>query len=409
MHEEIDGRFRFTPEFRLLVACSWVAPPSLELQQAEQITALCGEGITWDEFIALVDRHRIPALAYAALRRHAGDLLPDNAKEQLKERSDLARREALRHAAEFVRLERKFTEQRIDLLPLKGPMLSLQLFGDPGMRHTRDLDLMVRPNDLARADLLLREDGYRRFPDFELTEKRKSFLMANGQDFWYDHDTRGIHLELHWRSYLWTPERIAELWEHCRPTMQSGVQANCLDDDALLLFLCDHGARHRWFRLKWLSDVAIMIARESPQGWDNLLALAGRLDLRRPLAQSALLVHRLYGVPLAKPLSVLIGQEKTTLPLGLTALREILMSEETHGLLEKRWGILRNYWYEMRLRNTPPYRSHLNILLISIADFKEFPLPDRLFWLYLPLRPLFWLWRHFPKKVPISIDRSDRS
>ena len=37
--------------------------------------------------------------------------------------------------------------------------------------------------------------------------------------------------------------------------------------------------------------------------------------------------------------------------------------------------------------------------LLSTDEFKEFPLPDRLFWLYFPLRPLLWFYHHYIKKM----------
>jgi hypothetical protein len=37
-------------------------------------------------------------------------------------------------------------------------------------------------------------------------------------------------------------------------------------------------------------------------------------------------------------------------------------------------------------------------LMIQVEDLKQFPLPDPFVWLYYPLRPLFWFWRHFKVK-----------
>jgi hypothetical protein len=39
----------------------------------------------------------------------------------------------------------------------------------------------------------------------------------------------------------------------------------------------------------------------------------------------------------------------------------------------------------------------LSSCLLSTDEFKECPLPDRLFWLYFPLRPLLWFYHHYIK------------
>lgn len=399
MPEELDGRFRFTPEFRLLVACSWVAPPPLETLQAEKIFSLSGDGIDWEEFIALVDRHRVPALAYASLGRHAGGRLPGEVKERLKERSENSRKEALQLAAETVRLAKKFAAEGIDLLPLKGQLLSLQLFGDLGTRQTRDIDLMVKQADLDQADRLLTADGYRcTFPGSGLTARQKKSFMSVHHHASYVHDGSRAELELHWRYSLWTPEQVDFLWSRCRPREWLKTRILYPDDEALLLFLCDHGASHAWFRLKWLGDIAMMLARWPLQGWGNLVETAARLDLERVLAQAALLSHRLYGIPLPPPLSALITREKTALPLAHAAIKAILMTEAD---LDRLSAVVTNARYLLRLRTNPQYCRVLKPLLISRKDIVAFPLPGWLFWLYVPLRPLFWFLRHVrAKKLP---------
>ena len=75
---DIPEKFRLTPEFRLLAACSWVAPPALEQDQAEKIAALCSGGVDWAVFEPLVRRHGVPSVAYSVLNRYAAQWLPKN-------------------------------------------------------------------------------------------------------------------------------------------------------------------------------------------------------------------------------------------------------------------------------------------------------------------------------------------
>jgi hypothetical protein len=392
------ARFQLSPEFKLLVACSWIAPPALEQTQAKQIASLCEEGIKWDNFISLADRHRLAAMAYTVLRRYAGGLFPADARELLRERDKRDRLEALRLAGELARLVGLFAEGGIEALPFKGPLLSQHLFGDPGLRQARDIDLLVSPEDLDRTDRLLLKDGYiRTNPGFELTEKQKRVLLtvSGANHYEYRHKEGWAHVEVHWRFDLWTPEDVSVLWDHCRRMEWSGVRVNWLEDDMLLLTICDHGAHHRWFRLKWLSDLVMLISRQPDNGWGPLLALAESLDLRRSLAQGALLACWLYGLVPPGPLRMLIEQEKTAPALGREAIFSLLTGEERHyaSFVRNRAGER----YNIRLRTKRPYRNFLQRIWIAPDDWRYFPFSDRFYWLYYPLRPFIWFRRRYLK------------
>jgi len=143
-----------TPEFRLLIACSWLPPASKPGEVAE----LCAAGIDWTEFLALVRRHQVPSLASKILR---GEQIPGEVRRELKALSSSACAAALHAAGELARLSRAFAQADVAMMPLKGVMLSIQLFGDPATRHPGDLDLMVQPEDFTRAGELLLSLGYR--------------------------------------------------------------------------------------------------------------------------------------------------------------------------------------------------------------------------------------------------------
>jgi len=199
----LPARFRLSPEFRLLVASTWVAPAAYAPAQEERIAAAAEDGIDWAAFLSLLDRHRILAL-HDVLRQVLGSRLPDPVYAQLKSRKADACRQALLQTAELIRLNKAIRDRGIDVLPLKGTMLSLQLYGDPAMRLTNDIDLLVRPEALDAADRLLQAEGYRRrYPDFELTPKRQKWIRQYHHHFVYSREDCSQLIELHWRLYQW--------------------------------------------------------------------------------------------------------------------------------------------------------------------------------------------------------------
>ncbi len=377
-------RFRLTPEFRLLLACCAPAPdPGL-------LTSLATTDIDWKAFASLVARHQVTALVYAALCRYAADNVPGKIKEELKRRTLHARGRALVHTGEVVRLNRAFAEQGIEAVSLKGVTLSQRLFGDPAMRHVQDIDLMVRPDRLTDADRLLKTQGYRRtFPASELTPKMWQRMLLQDHHLAYTHDEFRVAVELHWNLDLWTSQNVQELWNYGRKMELMGSTFWELNEDALLLVLCSHGAGHRWSRLKWLNDVAVLLAQERVTNWNDLFALAARFDLERALAQTALLVHWLFGTRLAGPLPALVTREKSSVELAGKALQAMLMGRKELQSLE-RYGLATSLAYTLRLRKNLPLRVYMRKIWISSAYFNDPPVPDKLFWLHYVLRPVLW-------------------
>src|ERR1039458_5393604 len=164
-----------SPAFRLMIATSWLAPASWQDKQEEARQQTFGAGVDWMEYIRLVDRHRTPALSWAALKRVPGLQIPEPARQELQKRSDACRMQAMRHCILLASMLKAFNRAGIPVMPLKGPILSLELYGDVGLRQSQDLDLMVMPEDLARAQVCLVSMGWRQDAAwFPLTDRKST-------------------------------------------------------------------------------------------------------------------------------------------------------------------------------------------------------------------------------------------
>ena len=394
---DIPAHLFLTPEFQLITVCSWIAPPLLQQDQRDKITALCLSGIDWDKFILLVGRHGVPALVYSCLGMHGGNYVPKDVVENLKQRKVRAITMALQHGAELIRIQKLFDDHGIEIIPLKGIMLSLRLYGDIGMRNSSDIDLLTKPQHIEKASRLLETMGYccEAF-SHRLTAKQKLHVRNNLHHFAYRNNNTGLTVELHWNIGPWRSLQMSLLWSHISQITWMECQINVLNDDALLLSLCDHGAKHKWVCLKWLGDVATLLAGKTPDTIDHLISLADQLGLRRTLAQTSLLVFWLYGLQPSKPLISLINGETKTFTLASDAMAELL-TNRTKKTKAHFVTAIAYMLYIHRLKPSLPYLNIIRGFLISLHDFREFPLPDYLFWLYYPLRPIFWFCRYYLK------------
>lgn len=81
----------------------------------------------------------------------AGDRVPEEFQRQVEGTCRQTRDRMLAIEALTLRLVQLLGEHGIPAMPLKGPFLARALHGDPGLRASGDIDLLVDPGDFARA------------------------------------------------------------------------------------------------------------------------------------------------------------------------------------------------------------------------------------------------------------------
>lgn len=387
-------------EFRLVVACSWLAPETFEALQEKAVVEALQAGIDWDAFLALVDRHRVPALAYSVLRKFADQSLPESVRAALKARSDSSRMQALRHSAELLELCRAFEDPAIPVIPFKGSVLSERLYGDGALRQSKDLDVLVRPEDLDRAEGILLGLGWqRKFPARELSPRQRRFVLSVSPELEFFRPGRETQADLHWALHFGSPQLLSEIWEHAVTVKWMGSHYLEPTAEDVLSLLCTHGAMHAWFRLKWLGDVATFLASDLIQDWATLVAKAQSCGLMRIFEQSLRLVQALYGLPVAEALWDAFQDEPGSRRVLNEAWIAIQRPEGSpQGIGFGFQNLFRTWRYLRHLNPEVPLGEQIRPSLYCIADFEQFSLPDRFFWAYLPLRPVFWVIRHLRRK-----------
>ena len=122
---------------RVLCRCAETAPDASDLR--ESVAAVRD----WDALIDLAVHHGVIGLAARTLANLDG-ALPSGAARRFEEQRRSLQRRGLAAAAETVRLLRVLGDAGVEALPLKGPSLAAQAYGDTGARDYGDIDLLVR-------------------------------------------------------------------------------------------------------------------------------------------------------------------------------------------------------------------------------------------------------------------------
>jgi hypothetical protein len=392
-----------SPAFRLMIATSWLAPASWQDKQEEAIREAIGADPDWKEYVRLVDRHRTPALSWAALKRVPELKIPQPAKQELQKRSDACRMQAIRHSLQLAEVLKAFNRAGIPAMPFKGPILSHDLYGDIGLRQSKDLDLAVASTDLRWAQACLEDLGWRMDSDYlSLSPRQWESFLRHDHHLGFVHPRGDYALELHWRSrILERQDQITSRWARSIPSIWHGCTHQSLNPIDWVLDLSSHGGEHAWFRAKWLGDLA-RIHAEGSVDWEAVLGEAQRSGQERALLACLRLLKDVYGLPLPglpgnpwkdlpsflidRPLHALKTPEEPTVP-GVPA------------TLPERFRVSR---YNRLLLPQKTWRESLAELVYHRQDFKTLRLPDSLFWAYAPLRPILWLWRRVLRRRPAN-------
>jgi hypothetical protein len=194
------------------------------------------------------------------------------------------------------------TKADVPCAVLKGVTVGQLACGTETVRHSRDIDMVVRPDDMWTADAVLLALGYRRvMPEPDWTRERIERSQLHQKHFDYFHDGQAMSLELHAR--LCNNRFLTSLQFHAEQVQMvrlagCGMTLPTLPMNDLVLYLCLHGASHAWMRLKWLADVVALLHDWTAEELQELAEAARRYRLERQLGQAVALVQELCGVTL---------------------------------------------------------------------------------------------------------------
>jgi hypothetical protein len=397
------------PEFRLF--CLALRQPRRADDMAE-MRRLAVAGPRWDTMVRGARRHRVAAGLVQGLQACGTPHLPDDVITKLRKLSVANARRSLAQIAELRRLAQLFAAAGIRVLVLKGAALAVQLYGDPGARVARDIDLLVDPDQFAEARRLLRQAGYVQRQGFPSAQRSAAYQRRIKEIEFLDPATGGM-VELHHRltdnPYLLECD-FSSLWGEREEINLGDLTVATLPRQRLPLYLCVHGADHCWAKLQWLVDFA---AAMRSQNVDDALQSATAAGLRGPFMHALLLSHDWLGLPLGDSAVAACRGSSAVARCAWLLARAYSATEWYADPAQDSWQRLwrDSLWtrlYRFSVKSDWRYRrSQLGREWFSPADHEAMPLPEALSWLYPLVRPWGWLirrrslpqWRKAPPLV----------
>ena len=372
----------YSPELRLLIDLSG---------SRKQIQ---GKKIRWDHLAELMASHKLTSLVFPFLEQLKQEI-PEETYQTIKARNFQHTRRSLRQIEQTIHLQELFDEVNIPVIFFKGIVLSQRLYGSPTAKNSIDIDLLMPLQYVEKAANLLRERGYHMTsPAISLTPKQTRQNYGISHHYGFHNREKGVHLELHWnltnpRSLL--PLDFEGLYQRSGRIDLNGHQVNTLSDEDYLVYLAVHGARHQWCRLNWLLDFSTLLTKTDTDTRGKAKKRMESLGLVRCHQQALLMSHLVYQVPENAGEIKTDQISKYFIEKPLKALGELKSTES----LDK----LRDMPYHLSLRRAPNFKFNLLFRLRTHhTNWAQIQLPDRLFFLYYPLRPLLWIWDVLKKK-----------
>ncbi len=145
----------------------------------------------------------------------------------------------------------------VTLLPLKGVLFADVLYDDVGLRPMSDVDLAVRPSELAAASEVMTALGFVR-----AQPPGKRFSPRHAHDLSFV-DRTGLVIELHHRLVheLGVDADLEAMFARAVTTDFLGARRPVPDLSDHLFFVLLHAATHGYYHsLIWLCDAALLLA-----------------------------------------------------------------------------------------------------------------------------------------------------
>ncbi|MGU3392480.1 nucleotidyltransferase domain-containing protein [Sphingomonas sp. M1A8_2b] len=277
--------------------------------------------IDWSRFCAIVARHRVAGLVHEALVQ-CGVSSPAEHRYALAQDARRIALQGIQLAAETKRLCALAEAAGIPVIVLKGAPLAQIAYGMVTTKHAKDIDLAVVPGNLAAMREVLTIAGY-----------SADGATACKDESWY-HLHKKAQVELHaafvdhpsWLQSLSIQTALDRRWR----CTSSDIPTLAPDD--LFAYLCVHGETHGWSRLKWLADLAALLAQRSPSEIEALHAYAATLGAERQAASALLLCASLLGTKLSEEHEAKLRKRRLIRWLAGNARRSFTGNSETAEL-----------------------------------------------------------------------------
>ncbi len=337
--------------------------------------------------IDLALHHRVlPLIA----RQNADELQKYFTEEEIKELyilNEQNKQKTMKRVMELCSLAKLFNENKIEFLVLKGIPLSMELYGDIGIRPSKDIDILIRKEDAQKVIHLLKTTH-----DIEC-----EYYLKYAHHFHIKNKKNNVQTEVHTRlfdnKYL-APE--INPFENKRAVKVLGIDMPVLSYENTLLFLMIHGSVHRYFRLMWLTDIYTIASKEQFD-FQKAIHLFGKYKMERILASSLLTCNKIFSNFTYPDIRCFAQKDKNVEKIIINNLKAIHtprdVSKRGSFIFEcrKKFSLM---YHLLILKNGFKYKFYIyEKNFFAKHNMVTLPLPEKLHFLYIFIHSFLCVYR----------------
>jgi hypothetical protein len=281
-----------SPEMRLLTAA---LRGNLNSDALEELPEIEKENFNAGAFLNLCENHRLGALAHQLLVKPRRARFPTAELSQFENRLRRKNLEHLRQISSLLSIHRAFKHAGISHLFLKGPVLASRLFGARILRHSGDMDVLIRPRDRLRAHACLVQLGFTRKSSPWRDALRLPPHWQHRKDSVYGSLDRGW-VELHTRTDISEAllPRDFDMSQGVDRVEFHGETFPVLPKLLECVYLCVHASGHNWSHFGWLFDIVLFMRLQKLEP-EAVFIESRRLGLEIAVREAFYLSDRILG------------------------------------------------------------------------------------------------------------------
>jgi hypothetical protein len=293
----------------------------------EEISKKIGPGINLAYFLEKAKEERVAALLYRLFSqtKQTKDLIPEGVFKRLENTYFWTQRENMLSLKAMEEIIFAFKENNINVISFKGPVLAELTYNDLGLRPMRDWDILIKPQDLRKADRIL-EKEFNYLKRFQLNPSYVASITSYRNSILYNNITsypKHIHIYWHlinllpYNNAVLTKINMERVWQDSTMANLGDIETRVFSVEHHLIYLCLHALNHGYRPLLLLCDINELI-RKNKVAWENLTDEAFNFGLSRQVY---------YGLYLASEIL------KADIPADVL----IRLRPKKQGILEKRF------------------------------------------------------------------------
>lgn len=247
--------------------------------------------IDWNTLIKLSIKHEILPLLYKKLASIQKSMIPHSELLKLKSLYLKVLQSNLTQADYLKKILKILTNADINVIPIKGPVLSIQAYGDLGFRVYSDLDILINHMDFSRVyDILIKEE-YK--PSSYLSKKKKKMWVRSRRDIEFYRPK--VIIDLHQRlsqahvSFSLPEEEMKE--DYFVSLLDQKIRV--LSPENTILYMIINHTKDQWNSLRMVSDLSHFLYNNTQIDWEKLIKKAKEMGILRMVLSGFLLLKEL--------------------------------------------------------------------------------------------------------------------